>query len=124
MLIFMGTRLFIKEGGDSRLPNEPRGFYLQLRAQESRPLDLYLAFARKEEKGYRIFEREADSFPKLISDKHYELREALEIAFEKVREKAIKAQENFQIPIMYQDSDPGEGKVIRNLESFTPEVTI
>lgn len=118
----MGTRLFIKEGGDAKLPNQPRGFYLQIRSPDSRPVDLYLAFARKEENGYRVFEKEADSFTKPISDRHYEIREALEIAFQHLRRNAIEAQGSYQIPVMYQDSNPGEGEVIRNLESFMPEL--
>lgn len=120
----MGTRLFIKEGGDARLPNQPRGFYLQLRAPEIRPVELYLVFARKEEQGYRVFEKRADSLPTPISEKHFEMKEALEFSFNQLRKRATEDQASYQIPVMYQDTNPGEGKVIRNLESFMPEFTV
>ncbi|MDO8563654.1 MAG: hypothetical protein Q7R87_01460 [Nanoarchaeota archaeon] len=96
----MGTRLFIKEGGDARLPNQPRGFYLQLRAPETRPVNLYTAIADKNGK------------------------EGLESAFNLVKKEAREFQASYQIPIMYQDTNPGEGNVIRNLDSFTPEFTV
>ncbi|MEK6910549.1 MAG: hypothetical protein AABW82_02140 [Nanoarchaeota archaeon] len=95
----MGMKLFIKEGGDARLPNKPRGFYLQLRSEGAKTINLYTAIADKNGK------------------------EGLESAFNLVKKEAREFQASYQIPVMYQDTNPGEGKVIRDLDSFMPEFT-
>ncbi len=118
----MGMKLFIKEGGDSRLPNQPKGFYLQLRAEGTNPVNLYTVFTTKSNKDYIISEREADKCQNPLSSTQFK-EEALKEAFNLIKQKAIEYQASYQIPVMYQDTNPGEGKVIRNLESFMPEFT-
>ncbi len=65
----MPMRLFIKEGGDPKLPNQPRGFSLELRADGTRDILLYTVQVNRIDEpnahdySYVISEREQDKFP-------------------------------------------------------------